>query len=413
MSRVSLFTNTAMLCPHACGRFYYKLCRILHGFSHLKIQARIRKNLTALFDVCSFEAQDDGHGDMEVARGGDYAGGQAIHTEDAAEDVDEDGLDVGVGEKDFEGVFDLLLGCAAAHIKEVGGAAAGVLDNVHGGHGQARAVDHAGDGAVELDVVERVLAGLDFKRVFFGRVAQSLDLGVAEEGIVVEGDLGVEREELVVFGGDEGIDLDQRGVGLDEGFVEALEECDGGGDLRGLKTEGKGQLAGLPCAKADGRIDGFLEDGLGIFGGHFFNLHAAGLGGHEDQPAGGAVEDDAEIKLAVDGRGLLDEQALDLLSERPGLMSDERHAEDILGVQLGLLASASDLDATALAAASGVNLRLDHNAACALGEELAGHRGCFFEVVGHFAPGHGNAVFRQDFFRLILVNLPEDRKKVV
>ena len=50
---------------------------------------------------------------------------------------------------------------------------------------------------------------------------------MAEERVVVEGDLGVERKELVVFGGDEGIDLDQRGVGVDEGLVEALKEGDG------------------------------------------------------------------------------------------------------------------------------------------------------------------------------------------
>jgi hypothetical protein len=50
---------------------------------------------------------------------------------------------------------------------------------------------------------------------------------MAEERVVVEGDLGVEGEELVVLGGDEGIDLDQRGVGLNEGLVEALEKGDG------------------------------------------------------------------------------------------------------------------------------------------------------------------------------------------
>ena len=153
---------------------------------------------------------------LQIARCRDDAGGQTIYAQDAAEDVDEDGLHVGVGEQDFEGVLDLLLGCAAAYVEEVGRAAAGVLNDVHGGHGQAGAVDHAGDGAVELDVVERVLAGFDFERVFFGGVAQSLDVGMAEEGVVVEGDLGVEREELVVLGGDEGIDLDQRGVGLNE-----------------------------------------------------------------------------------------------------------------------------------------------------------------------------------------------------
>ena len=71
-----------------------------------------------------------------------------------------------------------------------------------------------------------------------------------------------------------------------------------------------------------------LIDGLGSFGGDFFNLHAAGLGGHEDQLAGSAVEDDAEIKFAIDGRGLFNQKALHLLALRAGLVGDERHAEN-------------------------------------------------------------------------------------
>jgi len=75
---------------------------------------------------------------------------------------------------------------------------------------------------VELDVVERVFAGFHLKRILFGSVAQRLDLRMAEERVVVEGDLGVQREELVVLGGDERIDLHQRGVGFDKRLVEAL-----------------------------------------------------------------------------------------------------------------------------------------------------------------------------------------------
>ena len=49
---------------------------------------------------------------------------------------------------------------------------------------------------------------------------------MAEQRVVVEVDLGVEREQLAVLGRDEGIDLDQRGVRLDESLVEALMNCD-------------------------------------------------------------------------------------------------------------------------------------------------------------------------------------------
>ena len=79
--------------------------------------------------------------------------------------------------------------------RKFAGDAAGVLDDVHGGHGEAGAVHHAGDVAVELDVVERVLGGFDFERVFFGDVAQVLEFLVAEHGVVVEVDLAVEGEQ--------------------------------------------------------------------------------------------------------------------------------------------------------------------------------------------------------------------------
>ena len=100
-------------------------------------------------------------------------------------------------------------------------AAAGVLDDVHGGHGEAGAVDHAGDGAVELDVVEAELGGFDFERIFFVEIAQFAKILVAEERVVVEGHLGVERDELAVAGEDEGIDFEQRGVGVDERAMQA------------------------------------------------------------------------------------------------------------------------------------------------------------------------------------------------
>jgi hypothetical protein len=154
-----------------------------------------------------------------------------------------------------------------------------------------------------------------------------------------------------------------------------------------------------------GRVDGLLEDGLGRLGGNLFDLHAAGLRGHEDQFTFRPVEDNAEIKLSVDGSGLLDQQPLDFLPPRAGLARDQRHAENVFGVEFGLLARVGQLDAAALAAASGVNLRLDDDARGALGKELAGHCIGLFESVGHFAPGHGYAVLCQDFLRLILVNL--------
>ena len=62
-------------------------------------------------------------------------------------------------------------------------------------------------------------------------------------------------------------------------------KLDGVVDLRRLEAEREGELARLVGLKADGGIDVLLEDGVGVFGGDLFDLHAAGLRGHEDQLA--------------------------------------------------------------------------------------------------------------------------------
>ena len=72
-----------------------------------------------------------------------------------------------------------------------------------------------------------------------------------------------------------------------------------------------------------------------------------------------AVDHDAQVQLALDLQPLLDEHAADLLAFRAGLVRDQRHADHLLGELLGLVGRLGQLDAAALAAAAGVNLRLD------------------------------------------------------
>ena len=84
---------------------------------------------------------------------------------------------------------------AAADVEEIGREGAVQLDDVHRRHGEAGAVDHAADIAVQLDVGEVVFRRLDLHRILFGEVAQSLEVGVAELGIIVEADLGVEHQQ--------------------------------------------------------------------------------------------------------------------------------------------------------------------------------------------------------------------------
>ncbi len=92
----------------------------------------------------------------------------------------------------------MLRGRAAAHIQKICRRAARVLDDVHGSHGQAGAIDHAGHAAIELDVVQAVLGGFDFERILFIEIAQFAKTRMTEERVVVKSHFGVERNQSAV-----------------------------------------------------------------------------------------------------------------------------------------------------------------------------------------------------------------------
>ncbi len=100
----------------------------------------------------------------DVFHRGDDAFGDQVAAHDAAEDVDQHGFDIVVAEDELERFGDPLGGGSAADVEEVGRLAAGEFDDVHGGHGQPGAVDHAADAAVQRDVVQAVLRWLGVSR---------------------------------------------------------------------------------------------------------------------------------------------------------------------------------------------------------------------------------------------------------
>ena len=90
---------------------------------------------------------------------------------------------------------------AAADVEEVGRLDAAVLltgvrGHVQRRHHQARAVADDADLAVELDVVEVVLLGLELQRIGGVAVLELGVVGMPEVGVGVEGDLAVQREDL-------------------------------------------------------------------------------------------------------------------------------------------------------------------------------------------------------------------------
>ena len=193
---------------------------------------------------------------------------------------------------------------------------------------------------------------------------------VPVEGVVVEAHLGVEREHVALRGGHERVDLHHRRVGLHEGLVDRQHQLDRLGHQRRVEADAEGQLPGLERLQAHGGIDVRLPDEVGRLVGHLLDLDAALGAGHHHRAAGRAVDDDAQVELPGHLQALLDEDALDDAAVGAGLVGDQRHAEHVLGVALGLLGRPGDLDAAALAASARVNLRLDDDDAAA---EPAGH----------------------------------------
>ena len=72
-----------------------------------------------------------------------------------------------------------------------------------------------------------------------------------------------------------------------------------------------------------------------------------------------AVDDHADVELLPDVGALLDQQPAHLLPVRTGLVGDELHAQDLAGQRAHFVDRLGDLDPAALAAAAGVDLRLD------------------------------------------------------
>src|SRR6202041_1748621 len=143
-----------------------------------------------------------------------------IDAQDATKNVNQHRLHALVAEQDFERVRDLFGISPAANIEEVRGHAAGVFDDIHRRHCEPGAVDHAAHTAIELDVVQAVFRSLNLERIFFRDVAQFADIGMAEERIVIESQLGIECEKATVCGGDEGIYFEERCICVKKGFVE-------------------------------------------------------------------------------------------------------------------------------------------------------------------------------------------------
>ncbi|KAF1773441.1 hypothetical protein GQ600_1002 [Phytophthora cactorum] len=176
----------------------YALHDFISGFvvGHNHLDARLGDNLARRLHVGALQTDNDRLLEAQVLGRRHDTGRDHIAAHDAAENVDQDRLDLVIAVQDLEGLLHLLLGGASAHIQEVSGRAAVQRDDVHRGHGQTGSVHQTADVAVQANVVEVVGAGLHLTRVLLGLVALGEDFLVTEGGVVVVVELGVASEDL-------------------------------------------------------------------------------------------------------------------------------------------------------------------------------------------------------------------------
>ncbi len=132
-----------------------------------------------------------------------------------------------------------------------------------------------------------------------------------------------------VGGGHQRVDLDQRGVGVAVGLGERVHELRARLDGVALEAEPEGELAAQIGVEPDVGVEVGLEDRVGVLLRDLLDLHAADFEAIMHREALGAVEDHAQVELAVDRQRLLDQHRPHQLALGAGLFGDQGHAEDL------------------------------------------------------------------------------------
>src|SRR5208282_488196 len=291
---------------------------------------------------------------------------------------------------------------AAANIKEVRRAAARIFDRVHRCHGETGAIDDTADIAVESDIVEVMLGGLDLARILLGVVAHVGNGMPPEQRIVVERHLGIESEDPVILGHDERIDLDHGGIEIAERTVAAEDACDSAADLLQSEAKTEGELPRLKRLESNRRLDHNLQDFFWMLFGDLLDFHAAEARCDDPHPLDLPVENEPEVYLPLERFGDLNIDSLNDLALWAGLIGDEGFAKKLRRRRAHFIIGLAELDASRLAAAAGMDLGLHGPMPAA---EFGRAIDRLLGTVGDRALRRCHTEIRQDFLGLILVNV--------
>ncbi len=193
---------------------------------------------------------------------------------------------------------------------------------------------------------------------------------MAVDGIAVKAHLGIEAFQITLVGHDQRVDLEHLHVLVGEGLVEGGHQRHALLDLIAGKPEREGDAAAVERLIAGRGIDRKADDLFGGRSGDLFDVHAALGRTDKGDAAGRAVHEKGEVKLGLDARPVLDIDAVHGFAGRAGLVCDQRAAQHLFRFLRGLFDRFRQAHATlfagvgllelALAAAAGVDLRLDH-----------------------------------------------------
>jgi hypothetical protein len=179
------------------------------------------EQFSACVNVRALQAHDQGNAEIELVIGGQECAGDRVAPHDAAEDIHEHGFHVGCAQKDTKPFEDLVFIGATAHVQKVGRFSAMVFDQVHRAHRQARAVDEAGDVAVEAHIREAALGRPELRAGKSGLSYVSLDGNIA---CLVNG-AGLAMSSMVLIkylGGEPAIFLDVGGGASKDQVLEGF-----------------------------------------------------------------------------------------------------------------------------------------------------------------------------------------------
>ena len=399
--------NSANRCDDLARRIG-EVGRCLHARNLLR---RVREDLSRSRDVGALEAHDERHLEADGLRARHDCARDLVALHDAAEDVDEDALHVWVAENDAERFRDGFFARTAANVEEVRRFATVEFDDVHRCHREACAVHEAADVAIERDVGKTKLVRADFRGILFVWVEQLLDRGLAEERVVIELELRIEREHatvgvlLVGWRDDERIDFDEARVLLAEDLRDLHHDVDRLADLLALEAELECDFARLERLQAQNRVQRHLEDGCGVLLRNDFDLDATFSARDERGGATGAIHGDREVVLLRDLLCRRDEKLAHDEAFRTRLIRNHLVGQHEGRCGFGVGEVGDEFDETCLATTTSVHLALDDDFLDAGVEEFLRLCDGIWDVVGDGEGWDGDARFSEQLSGLILVDL--------